>query len=168
MHLRSVGLIVEGKGVGLGHAQHLQTKNASHLLLIGKGGIGKLGEPRVVVKNGVIDAVRTVGADIGGGHAKMLQEGRIIRAAAEIANVHIAMIGVAAALGKRTGVGALATKAGGLALNLPGIVDGASLRAGHTPGNVAQKLFEAGNAGGPEVRTRDAHVHIEICYGVPE
>ena len=45
--------------------EDLEAEDAGLLLLVGEGGVGKSGEPGVVVEDGVVDAVGTVGADVG-------------------------------------------------------------------------------------------------------
>ena len=83
-------LVVVGKDVGVGHVQDLQAEDAGLLLLVDEGGVGESDEPVVVVEDGVVDAVGAVGADVGGGHADVLEEGGVVGAGAEIVDVDVA------------------------------------------------------------------------------
>ena len=78
--------VIVGRQVGIGHVQRFQAEDASLLLQIDKIGIGKLGEPGVIVKRGMVDAVGAAGADVGGGNADVLQKWSVVGAAAEIAH----------------------------------------------------------------------------------
>src|ERR1700744_2429943 len=59
----------------------------SHFLFVDEGGVGVHGEPGVVIEDGVIDAVGSAGADVGGRHAEVLDEGGEVGAGAEVADV---------------------------------------------------------------------------------
>ncbi len=87
--LFAVELIVVGQDIGVGHVKDLETEDASLLLLVDEGGIGEFGEPVVVVKDGVVYAVGTFRPDVGGGHAKMLEEGSVVGAGAEVPDANV-------------------------------------------------------------------------------
>jgi hypothetical protein len=133
--LFAVELVVVGQDVGVGHVQDLEAEDAGLLLLVDEGGVGKLGEPGVVVEGGVVDAIGTVGADVGGGDAEVLDEGGVVGTGAEGSDADVGVGGgvLAAAVGD--------VIVGGL-IGLPLVVDGAPLRAGDLFGDLADKLFE--------------------------
>src|SRR5580692_346051 len=98
----------------------------------------------------------------------MLQEYRVIRSAAQVADRHISFRlcgGDAPAVAdgfswRLDGLGP------GLAFLLPTVVDGSSAGGWNRFGHVAQKLFQAGHGGGPEFWPRDRDVHIEVGGGI--
>ena len=98
--LVAVELVVVGQDVGVGHVDDFEAEDAGLLLLVDEGGVGEFGEPSVVVEGGVVDAVGSFGADVGGRDAEVLDEGGVVGAGAEGADVNV---GVGLAL---RGVGA--------------------------------------------------------------
>ncbi len=159
--LFAVELVVVGENVGVGHVEDLEAEDAGLLLLVDEGGVGEFGEPGVVVEGGVVDAVGAVGADVGGGHAEVLDEGGVVGAGAEGADAYV---GVGCGTGAAT-VGVIGR--GGLR-GLPLVVDGAALGAGDLVGELADELLEGGDGGGVEVGAGDGDVGVEVGDGVGE
>jgi hypothetical protein len=52
--------------------EDFQAEEARLLLGVGEGGVGKAGEPVVVVEDAVVDAEGAVGGDVGGGYTVVL------------------------------------------------------------------------------------------------
>ncbi len=93
----------------------------------------------------------------------MLLERAVVGAAAEVADRNISRW-----QGQRAGGAiSLVASAGRLRLIrlLPRFVDGSALGAGHGFGHVTQKLLQAGNGRGAELRPGDCDIHVEICGG---
>src|SRR5258707_431634 len=157
--LFAVELVVVGEDVGVGHVEDFEAEDAGLLLFVDEGGVGKFGEPGVVVEGGVVDAVGAVGADVGGGDAEVLDEGGVVGAGAEGADANVGVVsgGVLAAA---TGVGLL--------FGLPLVVDGAAFGAGDFFGDLADELLERGDGRGVEVGAGDADVGVEVGNGVGE
>ena len=72
--------------------QDFEAEDAGLLLLVDEGGVGVADEPVVVVEDGVVDAVGAVGADVGGGDAEVLEEGREVGAGAEVADADVVCV----------------------------------------------------------------------------
>ena len=93
----AVGDVVVGENVSVGHVEDFEAEDAGHFLLVDEGGVGVHHEPGVVIEDGVVDAVGSAGADVGGGDAEVLNERREVGAAAEVANVDVVIdMGIAA------------------------------------------------------------------------
>ena len=116
--------------------------------------------PGEVVEGGVIDAIGAAGADVGCGHAGMLQEGREVRTGAEIADVHFFALD-----GRRVGAAMLVAGGG---FETPLLEDGSIDGAGNGAGDVANKLLERRHGGSGKIRTRDGNIDIEIGHGAVE
>src|SRR6185369_8000885 len=163
-NLFRVGHIVVGQNVGVGHSQRLEAEHACHLLQVCEVGIGVLNVPGVVVEGGVVNAVGPAGADVGGGHARVLEEGREVRTGAEIANAHFFARngwGIGGAMFVFT-----------VPVGAPLLVDGIAHGAGDRFCDLAHELFERRNSGSGEVGPGDSYVNVEVgdcmieCLGV--
>ena len=155
-----VGDVVVGQHVGIGHAHGFKAEDARHLLQIDEIGVGVLRVPGEVVEGGVVDAVRAAGTDVGGRHAGVLQEGREVRAGAEVADVDLFALD-----GRRIGAAMLVAAE---RLDVPLVKNRAGHRAGNGAGDVADKLLERGHGRGGEIRTGDGDIDIEVGDGVVE
>ena len=159
--LFAVELVVVGQDVGVGHVEDFEAEDAGLLLLIDEGWVGELGEPVVVVEGGVVDAVGAVGADVGGGHAEVLDEGGVVGAGAEVADADVGVSG-----GRLRGRWCWCLLRPGRLLPL--VIDCAALGAGDFFGDLANELFERGDGGGVEVGAGDPDVGVEVGDGVGE
>src|SRR5208337_3819533 len=125
-----VGDVVVGQHIGAGHAQNFKAEDAGHLLEIKEVGVGVLGVPGEVIEYGVVDAVGAFGADVGGGHAGVLEEGRVVGAGAEVADVNL--------FGGRS-VGS-AVLVAGVRLIFPLVINRRAQGTGNGAGEFAQEL----------------------------
>ena len=160
LDLLAVGLVVVRQHVSIGHAHGLHAKDARHLLLVNKSGIGKFREPVEVVKNRVIDAVIAAGSDVGGRHAQVLQEGGVVGAASQIAHRHIAGLDHRAShAGSNGGVFIFFLF---FLLLFPHLIQRPAIGSGHVFTQIANKLLQAGHRRRPEFLTGDRDIHVEV------
>ena len=146
--------------------QDEEAEDAGHFLLVNEGGVGVHGEPGVVIEDGVVDTIGSVGANVGRGDAEVLDEGREVGAGAEIANANVLFhLGVEAA-GATAGGGVAMGLVGVFLGFLPLVVDGAAFGAGDLSGDFADELLEGWDGSGVEIRAGYAYVGIEVGYGV--
>src|ERR1039458_5732162 len=94
----------------------------------------------------MIDTVWPAGADVGGRHAQVLQEGGVVGTAAEIADANI-VLDRSCRLDCRSTCGLRLRRLGALLLLLRGsgfplIVNTATFRTGHGLGHIAQVLLQ--------------------------
>ncbi len=165
-NLGAVLRVVVGRHVGIGHVQRFQAEDASLLLEIDKVGIGKLGEPGVIVKRGMIDAVGAAGADVGGGNAGVLQKWSVVGAAAKIAHADAVDQGRTMLALVHVLVDIVAFLVRGFLIGEPGIVDTATERTGNFFGDINDEWFERWDCLRVEGRAGDADIDIEIGDGV--
>jgi hypothetical protein len=129
--------------------EDFEAEEARLLLGVGEGGVGETGEPVVVVVGGVVDAVGTVGTDVGGGNAGVLKEGRVVGAGAEFADV-------GGVFGRSVGIG-WGNVVVGLVVLLPLVVDGGASRGRNFFLTSRMKVRREGTAAalkdGPETAT---------------
>src|SRR5579862_6963662 len=102
----------------------------------------------------MVYAIRSAGTDVCGRNTSVLQECCVIGAATEISHGHIALdlcgrraMAVSDSLCRR-----LRYERVGLRGFLPCLVDRATFGVGHSLGQIAQKLLEAGHRGCSELR----------------
>ena len=119
--------------------------------------IGVHGVPGVVVKDGVVDAIGTAGANVSGGHADVLEEWGEVGAGAEIAHADIAGRG-------RVGGAVLI----GFVVGAPGVVNGAAGGTGNGLRDLADEFLERGDGGGGEVGAGDGDIDVEVGDGLLE
>src|SRR5580658_8764043 len=157
-NLLSVFFVVVRQHVGIGHANYLQAKDSRLLLLVNEIWITKLLEPGKIVEHGVIHAIRSTGTHISRRHTQMLLERAVIGAAAQVTDLNIAA-------GRSSGLTARITgrfRRRRLVSLLPLFIDSSALGTGHDLGHIAHKLLQTGNSRGPEFRSRDRDIHVEI------
>ena len=163
--LATVQLIVFRQVIGPGHVQHLYTEDARHLLFVFEVGISELFEPGEIIEDRVIDAIRTSRTYVGCGNPEVLEENRVIRSAAQIADLYVVFYlrGRWPHL-RAPEIGRDIFHSFALARVFPDLVDSTSARTRYLLGDVAHKLFEIGNRARAEIGTGDAHIHIEVGY----
>src|SRR5882757_890577 len=160
--LCSIEPIVVRKHIGIRHMQYFKPKHTCLLLLVDKCRIGKLHKPVVVVIDRVIDAVAAARAYVRSWYSQMLQERRVIRSAAQIADMDL--VRLLSSFRRSTH-----TLSCGVAMFLvvqPLVIYGATFRTGNALSHLADELFQTRDGLRVEVRPGNTHICIEVGNGM--
>ena len=130
--------VVERQHLGVREPQRHHAPQPRHRRVVGELGIADARHPGVAVVRGVVDAVRTVEREVHRRDAEVVQEDRVVAAAAE----HAAPTGRRPWRPRRRRSRPCRARAGGA----PHVVEGAaSLRVGDAPGRLVRERAQRGH-----------------------
>src|SRR6185437_3178218 len=152
--LASVGDVIVGEYISIRHAYGLESQDSGHFLQIEKMGIGFAGKPCEVVECGMVNTVWALGADVGRWHTDVLQERRVVRSRAEVADLHGSSRlpgNVDAGTFQRMGVS-----------HDPSIVDRTTFGTGDSTRDAEDELFERRDGRSRKIRPGNTDIDVEV------